>query len=220
MPILDRIRRIARANITHLLNQAETPESEVEARIQELESGATDAKNALANFAVTYKRLEKNVQDLQSACAEHQRQAEQALTGGDEALARRALGEKLKAADRIQLLTPVLDSRRETYDELKEALVEIHDQLNQSRSRLVDLRARRQAADAERALGRSLDRARGADGQSFERLEDAVMQSEARVDVDREIRSSITPSDPERAYRRQQVEDELEQLKKKIATDA
>ncbi len=220
MPILDRLRRIARANITHLLNQAETPESEVEARIQELESGAEEAKNALAKFAVAYKRLEKNVQDLHDACAEHQRQAEQALVGGDEALARRALAEKLKAVERVQMLTPGLDSRRETYDELKEALVEIHDQLNQSRTRLMDLRARRQAADAENALGRSLDRARGPEGQSFERLEDAVMQSEARVDVDREIRGSITPLESERAYRRQQVEEELALLKQKMATGA
>lgn len=220
MPILDRIRRIARANIESLLNRADTPESEVEAKIQELEAGATEARNALAHFAVTYKRLEKNVTDLRTACAEHQHEAEQALGKDNEAQARRALAEKIKAAERIKSLEPVLESRRETYEELKASLVAIHDQLNQARTRLMDLHARRQAADAETRLGRFLDSARGPGDLSFERLEDAVIESESCADVERDIRGSVNPPASERLRRDQQVEDELSRLKQKIMDQA
>lgn len=216
MPILDRIRRIAQANITQWLNQAEAPESEVEAKIQELEGGAVDAKNALANFAVTYKRLEKNIQDLQKSVQDNQQRAEQALAAGDDSTARRALSDKLKASERIENLTPVLESRRETYDELKESLVEIHDQLNQARARLMDLRARKRAADAEQVLGRSLEDARGPQGENFERLEDAVVESESRVEVEKEIRGELSPTPIERTLRDRKVDDELAALKAKI----
>jgi len=220
MPILERIRRIAQANITQWLNQAEAPEAEVQAKIRELEEGAVEAKNALANFAVTYKRLEKNITDLQTASAEHQLRAEKALAADDESTARRSLSEKMKANERISQLTPVLESRRETYNELKDSLVEIHDQLNQARAKLMDLRARKRAADAEQVLGHSLDDARGPDGEGFERLEDAVLESESRVEVDREIRGELNPEPLERSMRERQVDDELAALKLKLSKNS
>lgn len=217
MPILDRIRRIAHANIQQLLNQAETPEAEVEAKIKELEEGAVEAKNALAAFAVTYKRLEKNLQDLRAEVDEHQRRAEQALQAGDEHAARRALDEKLKARDRRRQLEPVLESRRETYDELKEALVEIHDQLSQARARLMDLRSRRRASEAERVLGGNLDKVRGPGDAEFERLEDAVVESESRAEVDREIRGELNPRSVTDTLRDREVDDELDAIKRRVA---
>jgi phage shock protein A len=217
MPILDRIRRIAQANLTQWLNQAEAPEAEVEAKIRELEAGAVEAKNALANFAVTYKRLEKNVKDLQQAAVEHQQRAEKALGEGDESTARRALSEKLKAAERMTQLTPVLESRRETYNELKDSLVEIHDQLNQARAKLMDLRARKRAAEAEQVLGHSLDQARGPNGEGCELLEDAVIASESRAEVDREMRGDLHPEPFERSLRDRQVDEELKSLKEKLS---
>lgn len=219
MPILDRIRRIAHANIQHLLNQAETPEAEVEAKIKELEGGATEAKNALATFAVTYKRLEKNIKDLREEVEEHQRRAEQALAAGVEDTARRALDDKLKARDRLTRLEPVLASRRETYDELKESLVEIHDQLNRARARLMDLRSRRRASDAEKALGGVLDQARGPEDAEFERLEDAVVESESRAEVDRDIRGELNPRSVGDTLRDREVENELEEMKRRMSRE-
>lgn len=216
MPLLDRIRRIARANITQFLNQAEAPEAEIEAKIRELEDGAVEAKNALANFAVTYKRMEKTIRDLQDTCDEHQRRAELALEAGDESAARRSLSDKLKSRERLEQLTPVLESRRETYDELKDALVEIHDQLNHARARLVDLRSRRRAAEAERVLGDSLDQVRDSEDGSFTRLEDEVSDTESRVAVDREIRGQLDPREIMEVMRKEEIENELLALKQKV----
>lgn len=217
MPILDRIRRIAQANITQWLNQVEAPEAEVEAKIRELEAGAVEAKNALAIFAVTYKRVEKNIRDLELARSEHQLRAEQALQAGDESTARRALSEKIKGSERIEQLTPVLESRRETYDELKESLVEIHDQLNQARAKLMDLRARKRAAEAEQVLGNKLDSIRQSEDPGFERLEDSVMEAESRSEVEREVRGELLPKPLERSFREQQVDEELKSLQEKLS---
>ncbi len=188
MAILDRIRRIARANITQWLNLAETPESEVAAKITELEGAGVEAKNALASFAVAYKRMEKTVRDLEESRDGWQQRAQASLLAGDEDGARRALSEKLRADERRQQLLPVLESRRQTYDELKENLVGIHDQLNQARARLMDLRARKRAALAEQAMGRSLENMPGTGERLFERLEEDVLEQESRAEIDRDLR--------------------------------
>ena len=219
MAILDRIHRIARANIAQLLNQVETPEDEVAARIRELEDAAREAKDALAGFAVTYKRLERNVDELRQTRTEWQARAEAELKAGNEDMARRALGERMKTEERLAALEPVLQSRRETYDELREDLVRIHDQLSQARARLMDLRARKRAADAEKAMGRRMSDARSGDAGDFERLEDEVMAAEAQVEIDRELRGSLSPLSEklDRGAQDRKLDSELEALKRDLA---
>lgn len=141
MPILENIRKMAKANLAQWLNETEIPETEIEAKIRELESGAVQVKNTLANFVVTYKRLENNILDLQATAVEQSQKAEKVLRAGDEIATRRALNYKIKATQRAENLMPVLESRRETYHELQESLVEIHAQLNLARSKMIDLRA-------------------------------------------------------------------------------
>jgi phage shock protein A len=209
MPLLNRIRRLAEANITQWLNQVETPEAEVEAKIKELESGAAEAKNALASFAVTYKRLEKNIRDLKTQEQQLLSKVKQALLAENEEAAKRFLAEKIKVADRLERLQPVLASRRETYDELKEALVEIHDHLNQTRARLLDLRARKRAAEAEKALGRSLDSTRSQDPVPFERLEDSILQSECESEVEKDLRHEFGGLSIDQSETDRKIESEL-----------
>ena len=218
MAILDRIRRVARANINHLLNRVETPESELTEKIRELEEASREAKDALAGFAVTFKRLEKNVADLQQTRADWQARAEEALRAGDEAVARRSLGERLKVEERVRALEPVLQSRRETYDELREDLLNIHDQLNRARARVMDLRARKRAAEAERAMGRQMSSLERTDEGALERLEDEVVAAEAQVEIDRELRGALSPLSEQVEQRAQdrKVDEELEALKRSL----
>ena len=217
MAILDRIRRIARGNITQLLNRVETPDAEVEAKISELEGASTEAKNALAGFAVTYKRLEKNIAGLRENREDLAARAEAAVAAGDEAAARRALAEKVKTDERIAHLEPVLESRRETYDELKENLVEIQDQLNQARAYMMDLRARKRAAEAEKSMGGQIDRLRETGEPLFERLEDEVLEQESRVEIDRELRGEFRTQDAGADRRASKVDAELAALKAKMS---
>ncbi|MCC5849493.1 MAG: PspA/IM30 family protein [Verrucomicrobia bacterium] len=217
MAILDRIRRIAKGNITQWLNQVETPEAEVLAKITELEGASTEAKNALAGFAVTYKRLEKNLVSLRESRDDLSARAESALKAGDEVSARRALAEKIKTDERIQNLEPVLTSRKETYDELKENLVEIQDQLNQARAYMMDLRARKRAAEAEKSMGRQLDNLRSPGEFVFDRLEDEVLETESQVEIEREMRGEFRPHDPTAERRDIKVDAEMAALKAKIS---
>ncbi len=193
MAILERIHRIARANLAQLLDRVESPEAEIMSHIRALEDAGREAKDALAGFAVTVKRQEQSNEALRQSCKAWQARAETALQAGDEGMARRALGERLKAEERLASLEPVLEGRRKTYDELRDDLVRIHDQLHQARAQLMDLRARKLAAEAEKSMSQrvtSIDQAAPA---GLERLEDEVMAAEASAEIEREMRGVLTP---------------------------
>lgn len=193
MAILDRIHRIARANLAQLLDRVESPEDEITSHIQALEDAAREAKDALAGFAVTVKRQEQGNAALRQTRDDWQARAEAAIQAGDESLARRALGERLKVEERLAALEPVLESRRTTYDQLRDDLVRIHDQLNEARAQLMDLRARKLAAEAEASMSQRVSALHQAPPAGLERLEDEVMAAEAAAEIDREMRGVLTP---------------------------
>jgi phage shock protein A len=218
MSIIDRIRRIARANINSLLDRADTPEMALEEKIAELEKAVQEAREALAAYAVSMKRVEKEHDSLQAARAEWQRKAEAAVQGGDEKTARRALAERMKADDRLRPLAPSVQRNRDTYDELKQNLVTLNDQLAATRARLTELKSRQRAAEAQKVFGRKVedvgDRVTGAD---FERLEDAVSQAEIEVEIEREVRGEmVDAAGLEKRSRDLELDAELRALKDKV----
>lgn len=218
MAILERIHRIARANLAQLLDRVESPEDEITSHIRALEDAAREAKDALAGFAVTVKRQEQGNETLRKTRDEWQARAESALQAGDEPLARRALGERLKTEERLAALEPVLESRQKTYDELRDDLVRIHDQLSQARAQLMDLRARKLAAEAEKSMSQRVTAMDQAPPVALERLEDEVMAAEAAAEIDREMRGVLTPLSEklDQDLQKRKVDGALEALKARL----
>ncbi len=220
MATLERIQRIARANLAQLLDRAESPEDEITSHIGALEAAAREAKDALAGFAVTVKRQEQGNETLRKTRDEWQARAESALQAGDEALARRALGERLKVETRLAALEPVLAGRRQTYDELRDDLVRIHDQLHQARATLMDLRTRKLAAAAEQTMTQRMSSVDGAGLAGMERLEDEVLAAEAAAGIERDMRGVLTPLSErfEQEAQCRKVDEELAALKARLGT--
>jgi len=154
MSILDRIRRIASANVNDALDRMEDPEKMLKRKIRDLEETTKTAKQALANFAVSFKKMEKEQEQMKRLLAEWQQKAGSSLALGDEDMARKALAEKLKCTERIAALEPSIAQSRKTYGDLKDNLAVIQDQL-----RMAKLRSDRIAvAQARRGRAASLRR--------------------------------------------------------------
>ena len=79
MSIIDRIRRIAQANIHSLLDKADTPEMALREKIEELEKTIGEAKEALASYGVSRKRLEMERAQSERAIEEWMQKAEAEL---------------------------------------------------------------------------------------------------------------------------------------------
>ena len=219
MSIFDRIQRIAKANINWLLDKVELPEQELESKIKELEETLQEGRESAASYGATFRRLERELEDLRSQQQNLTNEAEQALKATDETVARKLLTEKVKLSERIAQITPGVEQGRKTFDMLKDNMIKLQDQLKAAKVKLGDLRARKRAAEAQKAFDQQLSKttALGTDGVAFDRLEDEVLQTEAEVEIRQEIQSGEM-SNIELAERSRdlQVEAELQAMKERL----
>jgi len=220
MSVFDRIQRIAKANMNWLLDKVEVPEQELASKIKELEETLQQGRESAASYGATFRRLEHELEALRSQQENLTKEAEQAIKGNDEEIARKLLTEKVKLSERIAQITPGVDQGRKTFDMLKDNMIKLQDQLKGAKVKLGDLKARKRAAEAQKAFDQELNKsatAIGSDGAAFERLEDEVLQTEAEVEIRQEIHGS-SMSDLELAERSRdlQVEDELQAMKERL----
>lgn len=219
MSIFERIQRIAKANINLWLNRIEPPEQELEAKIRELEEAIADGRGCAASYGATFRRLERQADELRQQRGQWQARAEDAILAADDATAHRALTERVRVSERLAGLEPGIEQGRRTYEQLRDNLVKLQDQLRNAKVKLAELRSRKQAAAAHRAFHEQLDRtsARGGEPAAFERLEDEVVQAEAHVEVQDEMcAGSLADADLEHRARELQVEAEMRALKKRL----
>ncbi len=222
MSIFERVQRIAKANINWLLDKAEPAEQELAAKMKEIEEAILEGRESAATYGATFRRLETQMEQLTAQQADLTKQAENALKAGDEAAARKALGEKVKLGERIAQLKPGLDRGKQTYQMLRDNLVKLQEQLKAAKLKFEDLKARKRTAEAQKAFDKHFNLAVGMDpdGASFDRLEDDVLQSEAQVEINQELRGdSLTDIELAQKAREMQVEAELQELKEKLEED-
>ncbi|MBE0535298.1 MAG: PspA/IM30 family protein [Phycisphaerae bacterium] len=219
MSIFERIQRIARANVNWLLDKAEPAEQELTSKIKELEETLLEGRESAATYGATFRRLETEMQHLQQQQAEFTARAEAALKAGDETAARKAVAEKVRMAERIAQLKPGLDRGRQTYDMLRGNMINLQEQLKAAKLKFEDLKARKRTAEAQKAFDKHLSRAvsLNPDGVTFDRLEDQVLQSEAEVQINQELRGdALNEIELAQQARDMQVEAELAEIRERL----
>ena len=216
MSIFDRIRRITKANVNWFLDKVEPAEQELESKIAELEETIEQGRESAATYGATFKRLERELDQLKQQRDVLKAEAENALKAGDELTARRNLTDKIKLNERVNQIAPGVEQGRKTYDLLRTNIIRLQEQLKMAKLKLQNLKARKSAADAQRAFDQQLGKtiSVGSEGAAFDRYEDEVLQSEAEVEIRQEIQSDAM-NDLQLAERSRdlQVEAELQAMK-------
>jgi len=210
------MRRITKANINWLLDKVEPAEQELESKIKELEETVLEGRESAASYGATFKRMQRELEQLERQQGDLKGEAERALTAGDEDTARKALTEKVKLAERISQIQPGVEHGSKTYGILRDNIVKLQEQLKAAKLKLQDLRARKRVAEAQNAFEQQLGKtvAVGAEAMAFDRLEDEVLQTEAEVEIRQEIHSdALTDVQLAERSRDLQVEAELEAIK-------
>jgi phage shock protein A len=216
MSILDRMRRITKANINWFLDKVEPAEQELESKIKELEETVQEGRESAASYGATFKRLQRELEQLERQQGDLKAKAETALKAGDEAAARKALTEKVKLSERISQIQPGVEHGSKTYNILRDNIVKLQEQLKAAKVKLQDLRARKRVAEAQNAFEQQLGKtvAVGGDAMAFDRLEDEVLEAEAEVEIRQEIHSdAMTDVQLAERSRDLQVEAELQAMK-------
>lgn len=181
MGLFDRLSRVVRANLNDMIENAENPEAVLEQAIVDMQEDLSQLRQAVARAIGTQKRTEQQYNKNQSETNNWQNRSELALSKGDENLAREALIRKKAVAEATATLKSQLQQQTIQVDTLKKNLIALESKISEAKSKKDMLKSRTAAAKANKQLQSTIGRlGTGSAMAAFERMEDKVLELEAR----------------------------------------
>jgi phage shock protein A len=217
MGLLDRISRLMRANVNDMVSKAEDPEKILEQAVQDMQEDLVQLRQAVAGAIATQKRSEQQYNKAVQDEASWQQKAQLALSKGDEALAKEALVRKRTYTDTAAALKGQLDSQVGQIDLLKRNLIQLESKISEAKTKKDMLKSRAQAAKAQEQLQGAVGRlGTNSSMAAFERMEEKVLQQEARSQAVAELAGSDLESKFASLSAGAGVDDELEMMKQQM----
>lgn len=191
MGLFDRVSRVIRSNLNAAVSSAEDPEKVLEQAIIDMQEDLVQLRQAVATAIASQKRVQQQYTQAQSESESWHRRAQLALQKGDETLAREALNRKKTQAETAVALKTQLDQQSSTVETLKRNLVALEGKIAEAKTKKNMLKARAQAAKANEQLQKTVGNlGTGSAMSAFERMEEKVMQMEARSQAAAELAGS------------------------------
>ena len=191
MGLIDRIWRAIRANINHLVGEAEDPEKILEQTVLDMQDDLIQLRQAAASAIATLKRTERQAQGAESSADEWYRRAQLALSKGDENLAREALTRRKAYGETAKAFATQLEQQNTIVSQLKQNMRKLEAKLAEAKTKKDMYIARARSAAATEKLNQMTSRYNpsGAMG-AFERMEEKVLKMEASADAIAELGSN------------------------------
>jgi len=191
MGLLDRVSRVVRSNLNAAVSSAEDPEKILEQAIIDMQEDLVQMRQAVAGAIASQKRVQQQYERAQTEANTWQQRAQLALQKGDEDLARQALVRKKSQAETALALKTQLDNQSTTVDQLKRDLIGLESKLSEAKTKKDMLKARASAAKANEQLQNTTSRLNTSSASAaFERMEEKVLQMEARSQAAAELAGS------------------------------
>ncbi len=220
MGIFSRLGDLLKSNINDLIDKAEDPEKMVKQIIIDMQKELSNSTQALGK-AMAAERTAKNQYDAAAAkSADWEAKAKQALTAGDEALAKKALENKVKADKNTEQYREMYETISSQTETIRTQVDVLKAKLQEAKSRQAMLIARSQMAETQKNLAKASG---GFDPNSasekFDRMEEKIAAKEAEAQAFSEIaaENSMEADDTAKQFEKletdSQVNTELERLK-------
>lgn len=204
MGFLKRIRQIISANIDHLIENAEEPEIMIEQFIREMDEGIMNLRTEVARAIAAEKRLARRMEDGLVKIRTWQEDSERAVMEGNDALARKAIANRLDEEKALAELEGQHKKALAVSETMKEDLRLLENKIQEARRRKENLVARKRSAQAQKDTLSSNEKLTGASGKTdslvskaqressftLETLEDEVLEMEAETEALREVTKS------------------------------
>ncbi|WP_416669683.1 PspA/IM30 family protein [Egbenema bharatensis] len=214
MGLFDRVSRVVRSNLNAAVSAAEDPEKVLEQAIIDMQEDLVQLRQAVATAIASQKRVQQQYTQAQTEAENWQRRAQLALQKGDENLAREALSRKKTQSETAAALKAQHDQQSATVDTLKRNLIALEGKISEAKTKKNMLKARAQAAKANEQLQKTVGNLGTSSAMSaFERMEEKVMQMEARSQASAELAGSDLESQFAALESGGDVDAELEAMK-------
>lgn len=191
MGIFDRIWRLIKANINSLVNQAEDPEKILEQTVLEMQDDLIQLRQGVAQAIATQKRTEREGDKAHAQSEEWYKRAQLALQKGDEKLAREALMRRKSYEETATAIKSQLQQQTVIVDKLKQNMRVLESKIIDAKAKKDMYIARARTAKASEKLNQVMGNMNTDSALSaFEKMEEKVLQLEARSEAIAELGSS------------------------------
>ena len=215
MGAIDRILRVIRANINHLIGEAEDPEKILEQAVLEMQENLIHLRQAVASAIATKKRTERDVRNAQSHADSWYNRAQLALQKGDDHLAREALMRRKTYLETAKTIQAQLDSQNTLIEKLKQDLKTLEAKIAEAKTKKDMYIARARSAQASAKLNEMMSKFNPSSSlRAFERMEEKVLQLEARSEAIAELGSNDLDKKFASLERSNEIDQELESMKR------
>jgi phage shock protein A len=204
--------------LNQLLEQGSDEEKLLDRAIAEMQEALLQLRLAVARAVASQKRIQQQHAQARAEVDKWQQRVQLALQKGDENLARQALICKNNKAETAKALKAQLEQQGSQVDALKRQLMAVEEKFEQAKTKRDELKARLAAAKAQLQLQSSSGLVKTSSAMSaFERLEEKVLEMEARSQAAYEL----TGNDLEQQFAQLEsgsdIDDELARMKAQLA---
>ena len=216
MGIFTRVRDIISSNLNTMLDKAEDPEKLVKLMIREMEDTLVEIKASCAGAMATKKKIQRELEECKARAADWGAKAQLALDKNREDLAREALIEKRRYAERAETLESESTQCAELIEHYQDDISQLEDKLTGAREKrriLVQRHVRAQGKMRAEQHIRRFDTAEAM--QRFDVFEDRIDRMEADADLVNYGRKPSLDEEFRKLEGDESIEEELAALKAK-----
>jgi phage shock protein A len=182
MGILDRLSRLARANVNDLIDKAEDPEKMIDQILRDMQTNIGTARQTVAAMIAQEKELEADLKETRQLSAEWGEKAKRAVEAGKDDLAREALRRKRDNDENTKVYQEQFTAQQHSVEKLKQQLRLIESKYQTTMSQRDSLIARQRRAKATKQVAQHTANLSPLDaGAELDRMERKIRSTEAQA---------------------------------------
>ncbi len=214
MGIFTRFRDIVGSNINSMLDRAEDPQKLIKLMIQEMEDTLIELKSSCAGVMAENKKIERQLRAFDHRAAYWEEKANLAVNKGRDDLAREALLEKRRCANKSESLAREMTNHEALLAQYKDDIRQLEDKLKNAREKERILVQRHIYAARKKRAQEDIRRIDSADTVfKFEELEHRIENMEAEADLINFGRKTSLEDELDRLSMDEEIESELKSIK-------
>ncbi|HJV44980.1 MAG TPA: PspA/IM30 family protein [Bacillota bacterium] len=215
MGIFRRVRDITLAAVNEMLDHVEDPIAMLNQYMRDMENEISEAEVAVARQVAMEKKWAATLTELRDRVAKRERQADLAISTGEDEIARLALSDKLVTEQKVEEYQGIYETAQQQTAKLRDQLQELKEKYYEMRNKRSILMSRANVAQATEKMNQAIiniDSSVAAIG--FSRMEERILGMEVRASASSSLRQTFHPFNGMDLERKDEIEKELARLKK------